>query len=160
MRLDVKRVIEVNLIAQCFKAHILLEASWVEPEMAAVDLKEHPWDADADTAALQKVGKLKLVGQEQLVGQEKGFFAPRLSLRNAVETSDEQMWYVIYENKTDSAAGPIVCLRWEATATFQEVFELRLFPLDTQELSIELLTGHETVGLAVSYTHLTLPTKA
>lgn len=146
VRIDVKRVLGINLVEHTFKAHFKLEASWLEPDMVGIDLDKHPWDSDADTVKLQQVGHLVLKDCTE-GGVQRNFFAPRLSVRNQVETCSEMMWYTIYENKDNMAAGPVVCLRWEVVGTFQELYELRLFPMDAQDLHLDLLTGRENVSL-------------
>lgn len=150
VRIHVKRVINIDLVAQCFKARVLVEASWVEPKMAHLDQEELVWDSENEkTLTLQRAGKLKLRDNNR-DDDDEFYFAPRLSFRNLVErASDEEMWYAIYENidDTEKTIGPIVCLRWAFTGVFQEMFELQWFPLDTQELSFELLSDDEEVGL-------------
>ena len=149
VRMNVKRVINIDLVAQCFKARFLVEASWVEPKMAHLDKEELEWDSENEnTLTLQRAGKLKLRNTDK--DKDTFYFAPRLSFRNLVElASDEEMWYVIYENTEDpeKKVGPIVCLRWAFTGVFQENFELQWFPLDTQELTFELLSDDDEVGL-------------
>ena len=39
VRIHVKRVINIDLVAQCFKARVLVEASWVEPKTLAKPLR-------------------------------------------------------------------------------------------------------------------------
>ena len=46
VRIHVKRVINIDLVAQCFKARVLVEASWVEPKMAHLDKEELKWDSE------------------------------------------------------------------------------------------------------------------
>ena len=134
---------EIDLVTQRFKAHILLEASWVDHDMKDIDLQAHPWEKSDDTIALQRAGVLRLKERDET------FFAPRLSFRNLVETTDEDMWYTIYgqDAQGNKLPSPIISLRWELTAVFQDVFILHSFPLDAQELTFELLTGNETVQL-------------
>ena len=111
VRLEVKRLMEIDLVTQRFKAHILLEASWVESAMEGLDLKAHPWVKTEGTMACQREGVLKLKGSEY------EYFAPRLTFRNQVETTVEDMWYVLYEVES---APPIVCLRfteWKTDAS-------------------------------------------
>ena len=142
VRMEVKRVHDIDLVAQTFKAHWLLEASWVDPAMVSIDFEAHPWEYYDGVCSDQKQGILRLKDLP-----EQQFFAPRLICRNVGELQEEEMWYNIYENRTDKEAGPIVCLRWEVIGSFITIFQLARFPFDRQELKIRITSGHEDMLL-------------
>ena len=128
---------DVNLVAQSFTAKVQLEASWVDADLASVDLKEHPpeW---RDVGRRQRAGVLKLRGIQQ------HFFAPRLEFKNCIKVDEDSSneWYKIYPGETDNDL-PVVCFRWDLTADFHTSFELFRFPMDSQKLDFVLLTGWE-----------------
>jgi hypothetical protein len=137
VRLDVKQLLDVNLVAQTFTVHFQLEASWLASDMKHLKdtlLMTDPDDEVEDVLKLQRMGKLRLMNDKT------DYWAPRLSLNNCTERKDEQMWFKIYS--TDEGP-PIVCCRWAMVGTFQEVYELHTFPIDGQDLNIDIVTGWE-----------------
>jgi hypothetical protein len=143
IRLDVKQLMDVNLVAQTFTVHFQLEASWLEPEMSGVNLNEHPPANDnaEDVLKHQRMGRLQLECDKDTEDEEKfEFWAPRLALRNCTESCSEEMWHCIYGTDDDA---PIVCCRWVVVGVFQEMYKLRSFPIDGQDLAIEIVTRWE-----------------
>ena len=115
-----------------------LEASWVAPELklAADRLKRKVSDLIIDEQkSNQRTGKYSLADDLE----DQPFFAPRLYLNNLVNLKPEENeeWFTVYEGAQGEA--PIVCFRWKFKGTFQEVMELRTFPFDVQNLTIEIM---------------------
>ena len=144
VRANVLRVVNVDLQGQCFTALYKLEASWVAPELklAAERLGKKVSELIIDEQqSNQRVGKLFLADAPE----EGAFFAPRLYLNNLVnlkpEESESEEWFTVYEGA--EGGDPIVCFRWKLMGTFQEIMELKLFPFDVQNLTIEIKTGWE-----------------
>mmetsp|Transcript_9180 Transcript_9180/g.12173 ORF Transcript_9180/g.12173 Transcript_9180/m.12173 type:complete len:645 (-) Transcript_9180:56-1990(-) len=164
VRLSIGRLIEVSLQGQTFTADLRMEASWVDPDIVTHLRKHTPralpdekaltsaWAADNltpvqenSTETDQLTGCLRfkpLKGFEESSGFEDcDFFAPRLAFRNCVEMTNSRQWYTLYAVKGEEH--PIVCLRWDFTGKFQEIFELRQFPMDVQALTMELCSYWE-----------------
>eukprot|EP01043_Picozoa_sp_COSAG02_P022253 COSAG02_NODE_1152_length_14201_cov_9.055595_1_plen_584_part_00 len=148
VRITVKRVMEVNLVEHSFKAHVQLEASWIDPDLAEVDLKKHQPDL-TDVDRCQRAGILKLEGLEK-----KSFFTPRITFKNCLKVDEDssQQWYKIYPD-----AEPVVCFRWELTGQFRTTFDLARFPIDSQKLPLVVISGwpsiesmHNTAKYAVT----------
>ena len=142
VRANVLRVVNVDLQGQCFTAVYRLEASWVAPELklAADRLKREVGELIIDEQkSNQRIGKYYLADDLE----DQPFFAPRLYLNNLVNLKPEENeeWFTVYEGAQGEA--PIVCFRWKFKGTFQQVMELRPFPFDVQNLTIEINTGWE-----------------
>lgn len=131
VRLNVLRLITVDLQQQTFTANIFMEASWLEPKLSATD--EPVDDADDDVYREQSKGVLKVKGKDE------SFFAPRLTIRNCVDVLHAESWFRI--RKCSSTGKAMVCYRSKLTGIFQEQMELKKFPLDSQNLTIELITN-------------------
>jgi hypothetical protein len=81
-----------------------------------------------------------------------------LKLLNRVEASDEEAWLrVATEDSTYTikdvvpGAGPddvLVVIRWRFLGKFTTPFSLRFFPLDSQQLNVDMLTTRERVCFA------------
>ena len=143
VRANVLRVVNVDLQGQCFTAIYKLEASWVAPElkMAADRLGREVSELTIDEPrSNQRAGKYSLADDPS--GEE--FFAPRLYLNNLVDLkpAESTEWFTVYEGFTEYEP-PIVCFRWKLKGTFQQAMELRTFPFDVQNLTIEINTGWE-----------------
>jgi hypothetical protein len=151
VRLAVRRLVDVDVVKQNFKAQLQLEASWVDEKLNDIDVTAHPPVDENGT-----VQKLQAAGVMQLQGLDQKFFAPRLSFQNLVSEPEESaMWYSISKNKRrektqgeawrdDGRGGnAIVSLRWKLCGTFHIVMDMTLFPIDVQTLSMVLVTGWE-----------------
>jgi hypothetical protein len=146
VRANVLRVIDINKQAQTFTVDVQFEASWTEKELEDVakrleveDLNRLRVDwkdtAKASTSSSVAGGGGLFIENDR---KKKELFAPRLRLGNMIQMAGEEVWFNIYS--TDGP--PIVCLRWLVKqAVFQQVMELRLFPFDVQDLTMDLRTG-------------------
>ena len=132
VRLNVLRLIGIDLQQQTFTAMIFLEASWLEPKLQPDD--EPVDDADDDVYREQSKGVLKVKKREK-----ENFFAPRLTIRNCVDVLHAESWFRI--RKCESSGKTMVCYRSKLTGIFQEQMELKKFPLDSQNLTVELVTN-------------------
>ena len=135
----VTNLIEVNNQKQTFTAMVRFEASWIEEELTEIVQRLRSGrtvDSLAANKHLSSHDKLVIDGDEH----QQALFAPRLRLRNMIQTDSEELWYTFYS--TDGP--PVVCLRWNVTGVFQEVMELGLFPLDVQDLTMWLESGWPT----------------
>ena len=139
MRCKIYRLVKVELQEQMFTCLVRFEASWIDKELTKAAER-----LETDVEKLRANEERSNHQGLYLEGDPDGqwFFCPRLYLRNLVSQQGEHIWFQIY----NSNGGPIVCLRWELTGTFQELYELGLFPLDVQELKMELCTGWETTS--------------
>ncbi|MFN9901061.1 MAG: hypothetical protein ACK55Z_20230, partial [bacterium] len=139
VRCKIYRLVKVELQEQMFTCLVRFEASWIDKELTKAAER-----LETDVEKLRANEERSNHQGLYLEGDPDGqwFFCPRLYLRNLVSQQGEHIWFQIY----NSNGGPIVCLRWELTGTFQELYELGLFPLDVQELKMELCTGWETTS--------------
>ena len=140
VRIDVKRVVVVDVVAQTFTVTLQLEASWIDRQMGEIEGDE----IKTSTNSAQERQREQRAGILKVVGSENDFFAPRLSFKNCIEETDSDCWFQIYRDGADPTKPPVVCFRWKMTGVFQEEMHLRLFPIDSQGLKIQLLTGWAT----------------
>jgi len=76
-----------------------------------------------------------------LEGVDEIFFAPRLALRNCGDAKYEESWFVVYDDlPDDSDAPPVVCFQRKLHGVFQQRMDLRRFPFDAQEPTLELIS--------------------
>ena len=161
VRMDFTRIIDINLQQQHFTASLRLESSWLDHSLAAfsrygVDLGELYDDRTKGSRAegyycisddslrtcsrylsAPEEEKEKLLKELTELADQTRFWYPRLKLTNLVGDSKEDIWWMKFYT---SSGGPIACYRWDVTATFQELMELKLFPFDHQNLSVCLVS--------------------
>jgi len=135
VRMTVSRVINVSLVEQTFTAEVQMEASWIDSRIAVAVAEKNTHDAttltvqglnpDLETTD-QKAGRLCFT---ELPGES--FFAPRLVFRNCIDDGRSEQWFALFHDG-DVDAPAVVCLRWNLTGVFQEMLELKLFPMDVQ----------------------------
>eukprot|EP00808_Paulinella_micropora_P011255 g7706.t1 len=154
VRISIKRIVEVDLVKQNFTAEFFMEASWTSTRMVEEGkFKEGEPQPEVDIERTEyQNGKLYFKGDED----KKYHFTPRLSFRNLIEYKEnlKEEWIQVYQpsqkelKKWEDDGGPaphaVVCYRLQAVAQFQEKMELKLFPVDSQNLSLELMSGYET----------------
>ena len=137
VRANISRVINVDLQAQAFMCEVNIEASWLEESLQRVAKKLNKSVTELEcneTNTDQSKGVLCIVGDDEKL------FTPRLYYHNVVDLLEQESWFEFYATADNR---PIVCFRWKLKASFQELFELRLFPFDVQNLTMELGCGWE-----------------
>eukprot|EP00457_Paulinella_chromatophora_P004648 gb/GEZN01004660.1/.p1 GENE.gb/GEZN01004660.1/~~gb/GEZN01004660.1/.p1 ORF type:complete len:572 (+),score=67.05 gb/GEZN01004660.1/:67-1782(+) len=158
VRVSIKRIVDVDLVGQRFICEFFMEASWIDCDI----MKKHrlddtksfngaePYQADLKESDFPN-GKLRLRGDDV-----NRFFTPRLSFRNLIEFTRQEEWAQIFppsqknwnawRENGEKGSPPLatVCYRLRATGEFQEKMELHLFPVDSQDLSMELTSGYES----------------
>ncbi|KAL1496851.1 hypothetical protein AB1Y20_014437 [Prymnesium parvum] len=134
VRCSVRRLLRVSLQEQTFRATLHLEASWVEPELKQLS-RRHAGVLHADAArSNQRQGVLVVLEDKE----GTAFFAPRLALVNqeAGGAEAEEGWFTVFDDAPEAEAPPVVTYQWVTTSTFQETMDLRLFPMDVQDLGL------------------------
>ena len=158
VRVTIPRVHEVDLQSNTFVAELKLEARWDDEDLRELEnilklqkleLKniETSWFVEPKGSPDQFRDYFQLVPPPDLIkdeGQRKKiesqrYFAPRLMLTNMVKETKMRQFYIIKEN---ADGPPIVRFNWFVTGTFQHTFELKDFPFDEQDLTIELKTRY------------------
>ncbi|KAK3260938.1 hypothetical protein CYMTET_30133 [Cymbomonas tetramitiformis] len=99
VRCIVKKVINVDLVAQTFKLWVFLEASWVDIELLGKTIDNKNTCSDY----------LRVVNDTEGKGEDnaKHYFAPRLSFMNLISVDDNEQWWKLY----DADVTPVVCFR-------------------------------------------------
>jgi len=129
VRATLQRLVDIEVATQTFTAVYRMEASWIDGALTSCDIP------DVERSK-------QLVGNLFVQGKEEAFFAPRLRINNAVEITSFEEWFQIYDDPRPGGSA-IVCLRWNVTGVFQELFELEYFPMDIQQLALEVHSGWE-----------------
>eukprot|EP00808_Paulinella_micropora_P014357 g24378.t1 len=136
----VQRILAVDLVQQSFISEFFLEASWVDSKLGLKYKPDNPPKVDYEQSKF-KVGAMYMEGDET----KTKYFTPRLQFRNLIEYKREpEEWVAIYPGNDAKAQDAVVCYRLQGIATFQEKMELELFPVDSQDLSMELISGYES----------------
>lgn len=159
VRVTIPRVHEVDLQSNTFVAELKLEARWDDEDLRELEKilksQEPPrewkvietWFVEPKGSPDQFRDYFQLVPPPDLIldeGQRKKiesqrYFAPRLMLTNMVKETKMRQFYIIKEN---ADGPPSVRFNWFVTGTFQHTFELKDFPFDEQDLTIELKTRY------------------
>ena len=165
VRVTIPRVMKIDLQESTFKAHMKLEAQWEDndPKLNRL-MSRFETKCNDDVEFRKKHHQQNFVRQptrfnhfqlalpkavldlydddsEKDELREAEFFAPRFTIPNMAESSDEAKWYTISRVHYDKPI--VVRFNWFVTGTFQHAFDLQTFPFDDFDLSIDLKSGYE-----------------
>jgi hypothetical protein len=115
------------------------------------DDEKHTWDVisvqsekKSETNAVERAAfsKWKELTDRKIHGP---YFTPRISWKNALQAEKRaSTWFTLYDNNEGDVTSPyIVCFRKTETTTFQQRMELRLFPIDEQNLTICMSSAYD-----------------
>ena len=156
VRLGVVKVLGINVIASTepahtFQADFLLETSWYDPSVGKQRFSDEKTGLEDTANQIERACDLL---QKMLDGEEtrKKMRMPRMGLRNCYKRENPEVWFkvadVLLEKHTKKLRAVKVTRFYRAVGSFVERFELQRFPLDTQELSIELVDFNAYVDQA------------
>lgn len=156
IRLAVYKVLAINVItttepAHTFQADVNITATWEDFSLnqqcfanqeTGLELDRHS-DAWRDRAKhlLQAVLATAVSSSRNTFRtQSKSVFIPRLELRNCYKSESLEEWFTVDVYETAEAGSMAATIMWcrRCLGHFVERLELHRFPLDTQELAIEL----------------------
>ena len=170
IRASIFKVVDLDLQQQTWTAIMQVEASWIDRDLVEVGVElekmnvdfakldewvqtSHRQHTQINSYRLEPPAGTKELPEslERLIDGKK-FFAPRIYMQNMIRSERDDEWFAFYKAAKDKAVlssstipePPIVCLRWKVFATFQQQMDLKRFPFDEQDLTIDLRTGYET----------------
>jgi len=151
-RLSVHRLSAIDLQNQQFTAVFSLEVSWVDFELKHEiskwradnpDTASTDWEPDAKKSDQLTSGLfIKFPGDNSGQGSQPKlgpYFTPKVFWKNMLAADESEEWFALYDDHEYVETEPyVVCFRMKQTATFQEQLELRLFPVDIQDLTFQM----------------------
>ena len=177
VRMNVFDVNDIDIPGHSFTSDFFLEVAWDDmpasksssPQIGAPSL-------DMDRDAISPISADMEDEDDDAMPFESMFpykrsrhprrWTPRLNFSNLVkELRDREEWVIVYKNERGSNGDaqpkrlqyPRVCYRTRVKAKFQERFELQAFPLDAQDLQIEIVSmrhqiKHKPFGMKLTST--------
>ncbi|XP_064653033.1 cys-loop ligand-gated ion channel-like isoform X2 [Lineus longissimus] len=110
------KIVDVDTVEQHFKAEVFLQARWEEP---ALDTR-----TNADLAKIHSLDNL---------------WDPRVTITNIVgRPDDDDTWIVV--TREECYNYPVITMRRRVKGFFSETLELKDFPLDVQELTLQIVS--------------------
>lgn len=131
----VSQIIDIDVVNQTFTAQFTLSATW------EIDVLPTGWTLKNFKDKKIKESESKI--EKSSIHSEDGkiLWSPRLTFRNKIDDfKDEEIWWDIVK-RGNNDVWMIYNIR--AIGVFQQQMKLHNFPVDSQQLSIQLLSGWE-----------------
>ena len=151
VRLNVYDITAIDEKERTLTCNFYLEASWLDDEI------EYDGVGDHRVVRGEELERWESMFPYERVRGESRRWTPRLVFANFVEFKDAafEKWYRVYLYERDGTTlldTPVVCFRMAATATFRQNFQLHRFPLDVQDLTIDIWSRIEIPTVSMHHT--------
>ena len=134
VRCSIHNLTKIDMQAQSFSVTATINASWRldDQELLVEDVR-----VDSDKSEWRK-------GIFYIVNSDKRFFAPGLYIKNVIDMDEETGWkdsgWVTHDNEKGKA---LVHYHADFKGEFQELMELKYFPVDTQALTLKIMSSFQ-----------------
>lgn len=127
-----RRIIEIDMAKQTYTIQFNLTAKWNDSKIGGKVIDE-------------KVSHI--VNSVIFDTEGNSYWSPRLVFKNKIAPfTEEEVWWSVETNNEKKTNETKICYNMSAIGTFQAQLHLQNFPVDSQKLSIHLISSREIEG--------------